>query len=102
MAESLAKYVGTLDTKSIINAVQYLIMHPAEAEQMGRSGCMVEEKYNWFVEERKLLELYERVVKLKLIQYRPCSTGFVKVIDGRADSKGIILPKTILTLITRG
>ena len=51
--------VDPLDSKAIGEAIQYLIDHPAEAQQMGKNGRQaVEQKYNWTIEEQKLLELY--------------------------------------------
>lgn len=51
--------VDPLDPKAIAEAIDYLVLHPAEAEQMGRNGQKaVQEKYNWFIEEQKLLYFY--------------------------------------------
>lgn len=51
--------VDPLDPKAIAEAIDYLVLHPAEAEQMGRNGQKaVHEKYNWFIEEQKLLHFY--------------------------------------------
>lgn len=51
--------VDPLDPKAIAQAIDYLVTHPAEAEQMGRNGQKaVHEKYNWTIEEAKLLEFY--------------------------------------------
>ena len=51
--------VDPLDPKAIAEAIDYLVNHPAEAEQMGRNGQKaVQEKYNWDIEEQKLLEFY--------------------------------------------
>ena len=51
--------VDPLDPKAIGEAIQYLIDHPVEAEQMGKNGRKaVEQKYNWTIEEQKLLKLY--------------------------------------------
>ncbi len=50
--------VDPLDPKAIGEAIQYLIDLPAEAEQMGKNGRQaVEKKYNWSIEEQKLLKL---------------------------------------------
>jgi glycosyltransferase involved in cell wall biosynthesis len=52
--------VDPLDPKAIAEAVQYLIDHPEEAEKMGINGRLaVEEKYNWVIEEQKLLKIYK-------------------------------------------
>ena len=56
--------VDPLDPKAIGEAIQYLIDHPEQAEQMGENGRKaVEEKYNWTIEEQKLLALYEALAK---------------------------------------
>lgn len=50
--------------KEISEAINYLFNHPEEAEQMGRNGRKaVEEKYNWHIEELKLFDLYQEVIK---------------------------------------
>lgn len=52
--------VDPLNPKAIGQAIQYLINHPKEAEQMGKNGRKaIEEKYNWLIEEQKLLDLYK-------------------------------------------
>ena len=54
--------VDPLDPKTIAEAIDYLVTHPEEAEQMGRNGQRaVQEKYNWSIEEKKLLELYKEL-----------------------------------------
>ena len=45
---------------SITDAINYLYDHPDEAVQMGNNGKrIVEEKFNWSVDEKNLLDLYE-------------------------------------------
>jgi len=57
--------VDPLDPEEIANAVQFIIDHPAEAERMGKNGRRaVEEKYNWEIEENKLLEFYKKVLQM--------------------------------------
>lgn len=52
--------VDPLNPKAIAQAIDYLVTHPREAERMGRNGQRaVAEKYNWTMEEAKLLRLYE-------------------------------------------
>lgn len=47
----------------IAEAVSYLVSHPAEAQRMGANGrASVVHRYNWAVEERKLLEYYGRLM----------------------------------------
>jgi glycosyltransferase involved in cell wall biosynthesis len=52
--------VDPLDPKAIGEAIQYLLDYPEEAEKMGKNGRLaVEEKYNWVIEEQKLLKIYK-------------------------------------------
>jgi len=52
------------DPDAIAAAVQYLLDHPDEARQMGENGRRaVKEEFNWGVEEKKLLALYEEILK---------------------------------------
>ena len=56
--------VDPLNPKAIGMAIQYLIDNPAEAERMGKNGRnAVEDKYNWPIEETKLLDLYKGILK---------------------------------------
>ncbi|TKI69894.1 glycosyltransferase family 4 protein [Sulfurimonas crateris] len=56
--------VNPLEPKEIATAIEYIITHPKEAEQMGQNGKKaVIEKYNWSVEEKKLFEVYEELIK---------------------------------------
>jgi len=49
--------------EEVAKAVDYLVTHPAEAEQMGLNGQRaVEEIYNWSVEEIKLLDFYQSLL----------------------------------------
>jgi glycosyltransferase involved in cell wall biosynthesis len=51
--------VDPLDPVAIGEAIQYLVDHPEEATQMGINGRKaVEEKFNWTIEEQKLLKVY--------------------------------------------
>ncbi|MBE0492616.1 MAG: glycosyltransferase family 4 protein [Sulfurospirillum sp.] len=51
--------VNPLEPKEIAAAIDYIITHPKEAEEMGQNGKRaVVEKYNWHVEEKKLFEVY--------------------------------------------
>lgn len=51
--------VDPLDPAAIARAIDYLVTHPQEAERMGRNGQRaVHQKYNWGIEEAKLLQLY--------------------------------------------
>lgn len=45
-------------------AVEYLIEHPDEARKMGENGRKaVVEKYNWETESKKLIAVYEDLLK---------------------------------------
>lgn len=51
--------VDPLDPAAIARAIDYLVTHPKEAEQMGLNGQRaVQEKYNWSIEKAKLLQFY--------------------------------------------
>lgn len=51
--------VDPLDPAAMAWAMDYLATHPQEAEHMGCNGQRaVQEKYNWGIEEEKLLVLY--------------------------------------------
>jgi len=55
--------VDPLDPAAIARAIDYLVTHPEEAQRMGNNGRRaVLEKYNWSVEETKLLRFYDRVL----------------------------------------
>ncbi|EII5634394.1 glycosyltransferase family 4 protein [Vibrio cholerae] len=54
--------VDPLAPQAIAQAIDYLVTHPVEAEQMGRNGQKaVHEKYNWGIEEQKLLNFYKSI-----------------------------------------
>lgn len=54
--------VDPLDPAEIAKAVSFFVSNPGEAERMGRMGRdAVLKKYNWEVEEAKLLKFYEEV-----------------------------------------
>lgn len=54
--------VDPLDPKAIAQAIDYLMQHPQEAEKMGRNGQRaVQDKYNWGMEEQKLLRFYQEL-----------------------------------------
>ncbi|MEA3420556.1 MAG: glycosyltransferase family 4 protein [Acidobacteriota bacterium] len=58
--------VDPLDTEEIAEAIQFIIEHPAEAKQMGKNGRRaVEERYNWGIEEDKLLGFYRVLAHAK-------------------------------------
>ncbi|MBN2463913.1 MAG: glycosyltransferase family 4 protein [Dehalococcoidia bacterium] len=56
--------VNPANSREIARAVEYLIEHPVEAKRMGEKGRKaVLEKYNWDSESKKLLDLYEDLLK---------------------------------------
>jgi len=56
--------VDPADPQAIGSAIDYLVTHPDEAEQMGRNGQKaVLEQYNWDNEEQKLLDFYNLLVR---------------------------------------
>lgn len=55
--------VDPLDSEAIAEAIDYLLQHPREAEIMGRNGQRaVYERYNWGIEEAKLLRFYQELI----------------------------------------
>jgi glycosyltransferase involved in cell wall biosynthesis len=54
-----ALFVNPLDPQEIAKAIEYVLTHPKEAEEMGTLGqAAVLEKYNWDDEAEKLVNLY--------------------------------------------
>jgi len=59
-SERCGLLVDQKDPVSIAKAIDWILTHPEEAERMGQRGkAAVAAKYNWGVEERKLLAVYE-------------------------------------------
>jgi glycosyltransferase involved in cell wall biosynthesis len=55
--------VDPLDPEAIARAIQYVLTHPAEAEQMGRRGREAARRtFDWATEESELLALYARLI----------------------------------------
>jgi glycosyltransferase involved in cell wall biosynthesis len=55
--------VDPFSKNGIAEAIRWIINHPIEAEQMGKNGLRaVEGKFNWNLEEKKLLALYEKLL----------------------------------------
>ena len=58
-------YVDPDDSVSIVNGIQYLIKNAEKRVIMGEKGKLaVEEKYNWDVESKKLLGVYNNLYKV--------------------------------------
>ena len=56
--------VDPANVNEIAAAIRYLLDHPEEARKMGENGRRaVKEEFNWGVEEKKLLALYESILK---------------------------------------
>ena len=54
------------DVAGIAEAMEWLLRHPDDAEQMGKNGKkFVEEKANWAGEEEKLIKLYRKLFENK-------------------------------------
>lgn len=55
--------VNPLKAEEIVEAVNYLAIHPEIREEMGMNGYRAyKERYNWNIEENKLFDVYERVL----------------------------------------
>lgn len=55
--------VDPLKPEEIAKAMTFLIENPERAKELGRNGRKaVEEKYNWAIEEKKLLDLYKEIL----------------------------------------
>jgi glycosyltransferase involved in cell wall biosynthesis len=54
--------VDPLNAQAIAEAIEYLTRNPVRAREMGENGRKaIERKYNWTVEERKLIRFYEQL-----------------------------------------
>jgi glycosyltransferase involved in cell wall biosynthesis len=59
-----AIFVNPLDPHAIAKAIEYILRHPAEAEEMGiRGRAAVLERYNWDTQADKLVNLYAGLVE---------------------------------------
>lgn len=55
--------VDPMDPAAIARAIDHLVQHPEAARQMGENGRRaVLERYNWSIEESKLLDLYKQLL----------------------------------------
>jgi glycosyltransferase involved in cell wall biosynthesis len=56
--------VNPLKPEEIADAIDFILAHPEKAEMMGKNGQeAVEKKYNWAVEEKKLVNVYKGLMK---------------------------------------
>ena len=52
-------FVDPQNPREISQAIEYVLTHPREAEEMGRRGqAAVLQKFNWDTEAEKLIQLY--------------------------------------------
>ncbi len=56
--------VDPMNPNEIANAIEYIMTHQDEAQKMGENGKKaVTEKYNWGIEEAKLMRVYEEIMR---------------------------------------
>jgi glycosyltransferase involved in cell wall biosynthesis len=54
-----ALFVDPMQPRAIAQAIEYLLTHPAQAEEMGLRGqAAVLERYNWDTQAEELVNLY--------------------------------------------
>ena len=59
-------YMDPEDVDAVAGAVRLLIDNKEKSRIMGENGRkLVEEKFNWSVDEKRLFELYERLYREK-------------------------------------
>ena len=59
-----ALFVNPYDPKDIAEKILYLLNNPDKAKKLGNKGRrLVEEKYNWEIESKKLLEVYKKLLQ---------------------------------------
>jgi glycosyltransferase involved in cell wall biosynthesis len=52
--------IDPFDPAAIAQAIDHLVLHPADAQRMGANGSKaVNDRYNWNIEEKKLFFFYE-------------------------------------------
>ncbi len=60
--KGFALFVNPYDPKDIAEKISYLLDNPNEAKKLGKKGRkLIEEKYSWETESKKLLEMYEKL-----------------------------------------
>lgn len=55
-------FVDPMNPEQIARAIEHVLLHPREAEEMGRRGqAAVLERFNWNIEAEKLVQLYKDI-----------------------------------------
>jgi len=61
--ETCALFANPYDAENIASKILYLLNNPDKARELGNKGRqLAEEKYNWEVEQKKLLDIYEDIL----------------------------------------
>ena len=56
--------VNPLDPNEIAKAIEFFLTNPEKAKEMGQNGRkLIEKKYNWSIEEKKLNAFYSSLVQ---------------------------------------
>jgi len=64
MFKGCAIFCNSQEPRDIAKKIDFLLAHPQEAERIGRSGRQVIlEKYNWENESKKLIKMYQDLLK---------------------------------------
>jgi glycosyltransferase involved in cell wall biosynthesis len=59
-----AIFVDPMNPRAISKAIEYVLTHPQEAEEMGRRGqSIVLEKYTWNTQAEELVKLYSALTE---------------------------------------
>jgi glycosyltransferase involved in cell wall biosynthesis len=78
--------VNPQDPRAIAGAVEYILNHPQDAEQMGLRGReAVKARFNWAAEERKLLNLYATLFDSR----RTAQTGTFRSAAARVERRAM-------------
>ena len=63
LGENCGLSVDTTNPQEFAKAINFLLNNPEKAQQMGMNGYRaVREKYNWHNEEKKLLDIYRKLL----------------------------------------
>ncbi len=61
--------IDPMEPEQIANAINQVLGNPAMAKEMGENGQRhVKEKYNWSIEEEKLISLYKSLAENKKLK----------------------------------